>query len=243
MKIGILQTGAVRQGLAKNHGEYPDMFARLLGAADPGFTFEAHAIVDGAPIPEPDAADGWIITGSRHGVYDDLPWIEPLKAMLRAARARRVPIVGICFGHQLLAEAFGGRAVKHDGGWRIGRHDFAVLAPAPCQDGATRIALHSIHQDQVVAIPPDATVWATAPGCTYAALSYGDPERPEAISIQPHPEFTAPFIHDLIAELDAAGRFPEGMGAAALSQIEAGQVDNARVGGWLARYLRSAARP
>jgi GMP synthase-like glutamine amidotransferase len=242
MKIGILQTGAVRPGLAEAHGEYPAMIGRLLGGADPGLRFDAHAIVDGAPVPAPDGADGWVITGSRHGVYDALPWIEPLKAMLREARAAGVPIVGICFGHQLLAEAFGGRAVKYDGGWQVGPTDFAVIAQAGWRDAADRLTLHSLHQDQVVSIPDDATVWATAPGCRYAALSYGDPERPEAVSIQPHPEFEPAFARDLVAHLDAAGRFPGHLGREARAAIGKRPVDNGRVGGWLARYLRLAAR-
>jgi GMP synthase-like glutamine amidotransferase len=204
--------------------------------------FEAHAVVDGAPVPAPEAADGWVITGSRHGVYDDLPWIAPLKAMLREARAAAVPIIGICFGHQLLAEAFGGRAIKHPGGWRVGLTDFAVTAPAGWRDAVDHMTLHSLHQDQVVAIPDDATVWASGPDCRYAALSYGDPECPDAISIQPHPEFRPDFARALIAHLAEEGRFPGDLGRTALAGLDAGAVDNARVGAWLARYLRLKAR-
>ena len=237
MKIGIIQTGAVRAGLADRYGEYPAMFRAMMQPTDPALTFEAHAVVDGAPIPDPKAADAWMITGSRHGVYDAVPWIEPLKAWLRDTRKAGVPIVGICFGHQIMAEAFGGRAVKHEGGWRVGVHRFAVTADLPWLDGADGFALHSLHQDQVVAIPDDATVWATSPGCTFGALAYGDPDAPDAISVQPHPEFNAPFLSELVAALKGDGRVPAALGEAALAQIGAEPVDNARVAGWFRRYL------
>lgn len=237
MKIGIIQTGAVRAALAGRYGEYPAMFAALMQPTDPALGFQAHGIVDGAPIPDPQAADAWILTGSRHGVYDPIPWIAPLKAWLRDTRAAGVPIIGVCFGHQIMAEAFGGRAVKHDGGWRAGVHRHAVTADLPWLDGADAFALHGLHQDQVVAVPDDATVWATSPGCTYAALAYGDPDAPDAISVQGHPEFSAAFVADLVTALKADGRMPEGVGSTALEQIGTEPVDNARVAGWFRRYL------
>ena len=241
MRIGIIQTGAVRAGLAGQFGEYPAMFEAMMAPTDPSLTFSAHAVVDGAPLPPVDAADAWMLTGSRHGVYDDLPWIGPLKAWLRDVRAAGRPIIGICFGHQIMAEAFGGRAVKHEGGWRVGVHRFAVTADAPWLDGADSFALHGIHQDQVVAIPDDAVVWATAPGCTYGAVAYGDPDRPDAISVQAHPEFTAPFLRELVTQLYGTGRFSDAMGDAALAQIGRDPVDGAMMARLFRRYLGLAA--
>ena len=242
MKIGIIKAGPVRAGLAERYGEYPAMLSAMMQPTDPALTFEAHAVVDGAPIPDPKAADAWMITGSRHGVYDPLPWIEPLKAWLRDTRAARVPIVGVCFGHQIMAEAFGGRAVKHEGGWRVGVHRFAVTADLPWLDGADAFALHSLHQDQVVAIPDDATVWATAPGCTFGALAYGDPDAPDAISVQSHPEYQPAFFTELVTGLMDDGRVPPDFGTKALAQIGTDPVDNSRVAGWFRRYLDSATR-
>lgn len=241
MKIGVIQTGKVRGDLAAAFGEYPAMFERLLNADGRRFTLETHAVVDGDALPAPDAASGWVITGSRHGVYDDLPWIDPLKDFLRAARAARRPIVGVCFGHQILAEALGGRAVKHDGGWRLGAHRFDVTradwiaGPAPAS-----LALHSVHQDQVVAIPDDATVWATAEGCRYAGLTYGDPAAPDAVSIQPHPEFVEPFARALVEKIRDDGRVTAEFAAPALASLGA-PVDNAAVGRMLGDYLARVA--
>lgn len=241
MKIGVIQTGAVREGLAAQFGEYPAMFDALLNGDDQGFRIDAYPVVNGAALPSPTAADAWAITGSRHGVYDDLPWIGETKAFLRAARAAKRPIVGVCFGHQILAEAFGGSAIKHPGGWRLGVETYRVVnRPAWMADAPEALSLHSLHQDQVVAIPADAQVWATSPGCAYAGLSYGDPDAPDAVSIQPHPEFSIPFARALNAHLLEQGRVPADLGAAALARV--GQpVDNARVGRWFADYLRNKA--
>lgn len=208
MRIGILETGEVVDDLKGRHGDYPAMFRRLLSAADPGLAFTTVRVVAGEMPAAPRDADGWIVTGSRHGVYDGLPWIEPLEAFLRDCVAARVPVVGICFGHQLLAEALGGRAVKSDEGWGLGVQDYEIVArPSWLTHVPDRFSARALHQDQVVALPANATVLARSPHCAIAAVAYGDPEHPAAVSLQPHPEFGADFMDELLA-LRAGTAFP-----------------------------------
>lgn len=219
MKIGILETGEVADGLRERHGDYPAMFRRLLSAADPGLDFFTVRVVAGEMPGAPRDADGWLVTGSRHGVYDDLPWILPLEDFLRACVAERVPVVGICFGHQLLAEALGGRAVKSDQGWGLGVQDYEIVArPSWLTHVPDRFAARALHQDQVIELPDDATVLARSPHCAVAAVAYGDPENPDAVSLQPHPEFGADFMDALLA-LRAGTAFPEEEAAAARASL------------------------
>jgi len=239
MLIGILQTGDVPEALAPRHGEYPPMFEAWLGPAGPGLAFRAYAAHDGALPAGPDECDAWLITGSKHGVYDDLPWIEPLKAFLRETRAAGRPIVGVCFGHQLLAEALGGRAGKSAKGWGAGVHHYQVVRrPGWMNGGPDRFAIHAMHQDQVTAIPADATVLAASPFCEFAMLAYGDPEAPDAISIQPHPEFGEDYARALV-EMRTGVAIPAACGAAALASFGRAvhQQDFAR---WCVDYLRAA---
>jgi GMP synthase-like glutamine amidotransferase len=240
MKIGILETGEVHPDLRARHGDYPAMFQALLGTVDPALEFATVRVVSGEMPASPRQADAWLVTGSRHGVYDGLGWIEPLKAFLRACMAARVPVVGICFGHQILAEALGGRAVKSDDGWRLGVQEYEVVArPGWMASLPDRFAVRALHQDQVVALPPTATVLATSPHCAYAAVAYGDAEDPDAISLQPHPEFGAAFMDDLIA-LRSGDAFPAEAGAAARATL-ARPVDDRAWAEMIVGYLRRAA--
>ncbi|MEM9049799.1 MAG: gamma-glutamyl-gamma-aminobutyrate hydrolase family protein [Pseudomonadota bacterium] len=200
MKIGILETGKVPDGLEATHGSYTDLFRAFLGAAAPDASFLTVPVCEGAAPQDVRAVDGWIITGSRHGVYDPLAWIAPFEAMLRACRAARIPLFGVCFGHQIMAQAFGGRAEKASQGWSVGRHGYDFLKRPGWMAGAEpRFTQLAMHQDQVTRPPPDTTLLAGSARCPYAALAYGDPDRPWGLSVQPHPEFTDAFLADLVA--------------------------------------------
>ncbi len=204
MHIGILQTGHVADALIAEHGDYDVMFPAWL--AGRGFEFSNFAVVDGDFPSGPDAADGWLITGSKHGAYEDHDWIAPLEDLIRAAYAKSIPMVGICFGHQIIAQALGGKVEKFAGGWAVGRqvYDF----------GGADTAINAWHQDQVVERPDGADVIATNDFCENAALVYGD----KALTIQAHPEFERPYLEGLI-NVRGRGVVPDRLLDKALEQI------------------------
>jgi GMP synthase-like glutamine amidotransferase len=186
MKIGILQTGRTPEEMRGQYGDYDDMFKRLL--ADRDFDFVTYPVLDNVLPQDVHEAQGWLITGSKFGVYEDHDWIAPLEDFLRRTYAAGVPIIGVCFGHQILAQALGGTVVQYPGGWSVGAVDYQ-LPDSP--DGG---AIMAWHRDQVVELPEDAEVIGQSDFCQYAMLAYGD----RALSIQPHPEFTAEFLADLL---------------------------------------------
>ncbi len=240
MKLGLLEVGRCNPRMTPKYGAYPPLFHTLIGRADPSIAFERVRILEGAPPPDPGACDGWLITGSKHGVYDDLPWLPGLTELILEAYARRIPVIGVCFGHQLLAQALGGRVEKAAQGWGTGRHIYDTT-PDPAWFGAPprALALHAFHQDQVVAPPEDARTLARSAFCPYAALAFGPSGETRAISIQTHPEFDAEFERDLILSRRGEG-LPETAADAALETLGL-PVDDAWVAQWFVRFLRAAA--
>ncbi|WGW03396.1 type 1 glutamine amidotransferase [Tropicibacter oceani] len=222
MKIGILQTGLTPDTLLDKHGTYPDMFERLL--ADQGFDFDRWSVVDGEFPEGPEAADGWLITGSRHGAYEDLPWIPRLEELIRQIVAADRPLIGVCFGHQIMAQALGGKVEKYKGGWAVGPqvYDFP--------EGPRTI--QAWHQDQVTQLPEGAEVVASNDFCPYAALVYPG----KAYSLQPHPEYGDDFIQGLI-ETRGRGVVPDDQLDAAMARMGT-PLNSADIARQFARFFR-----
>jgi len=223
MKIGILEAGRPPGNLAEQFGDYPAMFAALLG---PEFEAESCDVVAGE-LPNPAAHDAYLITGSPAGVYDPLPWIEPLQEFIRSAGDRKM--VGICFGHQVMAEALGGHVEKSERGWGTGLHRYEIVRREPWMDGEISVALPASHQDQVVVQPPNSELTVASDFTPFAGLAWTD--RP-AISFQFHPEFSPAFAKALIQKRYDVVPDPH----AAIASLDAPN-DHARVAQWIRNFL------
>ena len=226
MNVAILQTGVPPAELEPRFGRYDAMFATLLG---PGFTIRSYDVQSGE-LPA-DAADhpAYVVTGSPAGVYEDLPWIAPLKRFLQQAKGK-AKLVGVCFGHQIMAEAFGGRVEKAEGGWGVGLQRYHVHERAPWMGDLASFAIPISHQDQVVRQPPHSRVLAGSDFNRFGLIAYDD--QP-AISFQCHPEFSPDFAKALIET--RKDRLPNA--DAALASLDAPN-DRDEVAVWIRRFLQ-----
>lgn len=226
MKIGILRAGHSPEGMIETLGNYDTMFERLLAGND--FSFETFSVVDGEFPDSPAQADGWLITGSKHGAYEDHAWIPPLEDLIRDIHAADKPMVGVCFGHQIIAQAMGGKVEKFDGGWSVGRTQYTLEGK--------QVSLNAWHQDQVVARPANARVVGVSDFCANAMLAYDD----KIWTVQAHPEFGADFIEGLI-NTRGKGVVPHAQLEAATATLHA-PTDNADIATHIAQFFLNKAR-
>ena len=226
MKIGILVTGhAIPEMQQDFGGDYDMVFAHMLRGH--GFTFEGFNVVDNEFPSGADAADGWLITGSKHGAYEDHDWIPPLEELIREIYAAGRPLVGVCFGHQIIAQALGGTVEKFDGGWSVGHTTYDIEGQ--------KMAINAWHQDQVTALPPGAKVIGSSDFCENAALVYDN----RIYTIQPHPEFTAHMIGQLL-DTRAPGVVPDPLIDGARSRLDQ-PIDSDRIATRIAEFFKQGA--
>lgn len=229
MRIAILEPGFPPKDLQPRFGTYGDMFAAMLGEQVETERFDVRT----GEYPA-GAFDGYIVTGSAAGVYDELPWIPTLKSWARD-NAGRAPMVGVCFGHQLMAEAFGGKVEKSGKGWGVGLHTYELNTTAPWMEPDVRtLSVPASHQDQVVEIAPGTELLGGSGFCPFGFLAYPDLK---AVSLQLHPEFDPAYAEALITTRRDGPLTPH-QADAAIASLGAPN-DNAKVGGWLKRFLAS----
>ncbi|WP_325600326.1 type 1 glutamine amidotransferase [Rhodopila sp.] len=190
--------------------------------------YRSYDVQAGELPAEPTACSAYVITGSEAGVNDDLPWIPPLLDCIRNVRGK-AKLVGICFGHQAMAKAFGGDVARSPKGWCVGMHRYEIVEPPPGMREPLAFAIPAFHQDQVVTLPPGARVLAASAVTPFASIGYDD----NTVSVQGHPEFSPAFSAALI--LARRHVFGPLAGPALLSLLQ--PEDSGRAADWLRLFV------
>ncbi len=195
VQLGLLVCDHVPDGLGTAlGGTYADAFTHLFEACDTDVSIHPYSVIDGEFPQDAAAMDGWVVTGSRFFATDDEPWIRRLSEFIRTMHGA-VPIVGICFGHQLIAHALGGTVGPAKQGRIIGNQPTYVVGLEPWMDPPLEtVRLLYSHRDQIETLPPDGLVLAGSPQCPVGIFVVGE----KTVGFQGHPEFTREFTDAII---------------------------------------------
>jgi len=232
MKLGIFQVAPNRPELTPKYGLDAVNFMALLKPHDETIDFHIYMTLEGDWPADVDDCDAYLVTGSPHAVYEDHDYIDDLCRFCRTA-AKQKPLIGICYGHQLFAHAFGGRVEKSPKGWGVGieRYQFST-GPAWLPPGISSLQTIAMHQDQVVTPPPGAVTIAGNDFCPYGMLQIGE----NILTLQTHPEMKTEMARDLIK--NRIDRIGEERAKRALSSLELPN-ERALIGSILVTFLKS----
>ncbi len=202
LHVGLLLCDDIDEADRDRYGTYTAMFQNALDPGSDEIRLTAIRCFEGEVLPEPEEFDGYVISGSRYSVYEDRPWIKSLQRFIVDCWEQNVRVVGICFGHQLIAHALGGRAEKAESGWGFGiqtakiterkpwMNDFGLSSNRPMEPlDDDRYNLVVIHQDQVVDVPPEFETIAENDFCPNSMIVADN----KMLGIQGHPEFNKEF--------------------------------------------------
>ena len=237
MLITIVQTGDVPAPLRSEFGPYAKMFERMFDSTGFDFNYQIVTVDDNSLLPDPSRLEAIVITGSPAGVYEDHAWLPPLRDFIRGAYAAKTPILGICFGHQIMADALGGDVQKSPKGWGLGRHTYRVLGhPDFMADAPETVSVACSHQDQVLVPPADADVILASDFTPNAGLFY---KSGKALSFQPHPEFLDDYALALVNL--RRGNAPDAVVDGGISSF-AQSSDSARISEYIAKFFLGKSR-
>ncbi len=232
MKIGLLECDHVLERYRHIAGDYREMFAALFDHHAPKITLRPFDVCNAEFPSSIDACDAYLATGSRFSAYDDVDWIHSLKNFTRRVHEAKKPFAGVCFGHQIMAEALGGKVARAESGWGVGVHDFEIIRPEPWMRPEQSVCgLQYMHQDQVERLPENGVIIARNDHCPVAMFRIGD----SMLGIQGHPEFPKAYSEALL--LDRVERIGEERVKAALASLDK-PTDESVIAKWIIEFLQ-----
>ncbi len=232
MKIGVLEADRLATEVVQRFGRYADSFATLLYATDPQLRFETYHVTEQEYPVDITACDAYLITGSRSSCYEDLDWIHRLKRFIIECVDREIKLLGICFGHQLIAHTLGGRVERSDKGWGVGMARSEVTGtPEWLVPHRANFNLLVSHRDQVTRLPDDASLIATNEFCPISSYQVNH----TVLTFQGHPEFDRDYLHYIMSDRrELIGEQAYAQGLNSLEQDE----DNELVAQWIVNFIR-----
>ena len=181
-KVCILDNDNLDPAVAGTYVSYGAMTETMFAAAGVPWQFERFNTTRGEYPDSFDAYDAVLLTGSKADSFSDEPWVRTLRERTTELLRQRKKLLGICFGHQLIACCLGADVGRAPQGWGMGRMSYEWIGATPLK---STLNLLASHQDQVRSLPEGATLLARSEFCPIAAYSVGD----HVFCIQPHPEF------------------------------------------------------
>jgi len=191
VKVCILDNDHLDPAGPETYVSYGVMTEKMFAAAGVPWRFERFDTVQGR---YPDSFDGYdvvLLTGSKADAFSDEPWVQALRRRVTELLRQRRKLLGICFGHQLIAHCLGAQVGRAPNGWAMGRMAYDWVGPTPLKPASRDATLNLLasHQDQVLTLPVGATLQARSDFCPIAAYSIDD----NVFCVQPHPEFIAAY--------------------------------------------------
>ena len=190
----ILQAGPINKDLVLDYPSYDQMFSLLLKDKIKHWNVNVFNIYEDIFPQNLAHYNGFIITGSAYGVYENHKWIKKLFDIINKIVKFKIPLLGICFGHQAIAQALGGHVIKSSKGWGIGIKEITTKKYKSLLGNFNKLNLIFFHQDQVVKLPKEAELLASNSFCNISSFSIGD----SVLTLQAHPEFNHDFSLKLL---------------------------------------------